>query len=530
MTMRRAELLFCGGLILALSLLQSTGIARPFLRQHESNGAEFGKHARNHLKFGLRKTFGLMLDVSGPQLEPYGSHRDHFYSNHPPLPALLLAAAFALFGASETTFRALLIAASILALLLFRRLSARILRPPYDRIATACFAFLPMFVYYSIVTCIQVVALIGVLGAFLFYLRWREGRRPWDYVGIMVSIAFACYSSWEGYYAAPALVVAHFWSRRPGKRAVLALLGLNVAVFGVYLLHLWAADPTHLTPLRSLLQAGVSRSSLVGLPLFAYVLGEAREIALLFTIPVVALAGVWILSLFRVPREEADGLIAGSAFLGFQEILFARLASQHEYYSYFLIVFAALAAAAGLSRLVGWLGRRSRRSALAAGALAIAAFAGQAAWMLPRRLGREGGYKFYWRLGLALREVVPPNGKVFILTDNIPFYTPFYGDRYSKWYDAPHRTLLAENTGAWTTDVSEEDVLRLLRENPDGLDWAVTAEKETAVPQIPWLRPLDDRQLEAFGVETRRTARRDFLEQRYGPPRQHGGFLFWALR
>jgi dolichyl-phosphate-mannose-protein mannosyltransferase len=525
MTPRRAELAFFGGLVVALVLLQSTGIGRPFLRQHESNGTGFGKYARNHLKFGLGTTRGLLLDVSGPRLDAYENYRDYFYSNHPPLSALLLAGAFALFGVGEATFRGFLIAGSVVALFLFRRLAARVLRPPYDRAATAFFALFPMFVYYSIVTGLQLVALIGVLGAFLFYLRWLETGRRREYAGIVASIALACYSSWEGYYAAPALVIAHLWNRRPRRGAALALLGVNGAIFGIYLLHLWAADPAGLDPLRSLLEAGVARSTLKGPPFLSYVAGEARELALMFTLSALGLVAVWAASLVRPPREDSDGLIAGSALLGLHEIVFAKLAADHEYYSYFLVVFVALGAAAGLSRLE----RRSRRTALATGLLAAVAFAGQVAWMLPRRLGREGGYEFYYRLGLAMRDVVPPEGRVFLLTDNIPFYTPFYGDRYSKWYDAPNRELVTENTGGRRREVSEEEVHRLLRENPEHLDWAVTAEKETAVAHVAWLRPLDDRSLEAFGVETRRTPRRELLEQLYGPPREHGGFLFWDL-
>lgn len=529
MTTRRSELLFCGGLVLLLVLLQSIGISRPFLRQHESNGTEFGKHARNHLKFGLGKTVGLMLDVSGPRLEAYDNYREHFYSNHPPLSSLLLCGAFVLFGVSETTFRAFLIVLSVIALLLFRRLASRLLSPPSDRIATAVFACLPMFVFYSIVTCLQVVALIGVLSAFLFYLRWLESGRAWNYAGIAASMLFACYSSWEGYYIAPALLVADFWRGGKVRGALLGLLGANLLIFGLYLLHLWSADPSHLTPVKSLLSAGASRSSLQGPPLIPYVVGEFRELALLFTLPVLGLAACWIVFLFRAPRAESDGLIAGAILLGLHELVFARLASQHEYYSYFLTVFAALATASGYSRLRSWIEPRSRGAALAASALLLVAFVGQASWILERRLSREGGYEFYHRLGVAIREVVPENERVFILTDNIPFYTPFYGDRASVWYDASTRTILTENTGPRRGDISEDGLLHLLRENPEHLDWAVTAEKGVTVPAIPWLQSLEDLQLEAFGVETRLTPRRELLEQRCGPPRIHGGFLFWKL-
>lgn len=526
MTPRRAELLFTGGLALALILLQSVGLTRPFLRHHEANGTEFSKHARNHLKFGLGKTMGLMLDVSGPRLEPFGNYREYYYSNHPPLSALLLAGVFAVFGSSEAVFRGFLIAVSLACLLLFRRLAARVLEPPWDRVASVVFALLPMFVFYSIVTCLQVVALAGVLGAYLFYFRWRESRSGRDYAGLAGCLVVACYSSWEGYYAAPALVVAHAWSRRPGLRPVLALLGLNVAIFGVYLLHLYAADPAGLDPIRSLLTAGAARSWIGGPSPFRYALGEARELGLMFTVPVLLAAAFWAISRWKAPRTESDGVIAGAALLGLHELVFATLASGHEYFSYFLVVFLPLAAAAGLRALR----ERQARLAPAASLLLAVAFLGQSGWVLSRRLLNEGGYEFYYRLGRAIDGATRPDDRVLILTNNIPFYTPYYGDRYAMYYDAEGGEFMPECSGGRRTGVTESDVLDLIRGDAGGFDVAVSAEKETVLPEVRWLQGLDDATLEAFGVETSRSKRRELLERRCGAPRLHGGFLFWDLK
>jgi hypothetical protein len=91
MSPRQREALFLGALLAALALVQSVHLTRPFLRHHESVGTEISKHARNHLKFGLSKTVGLKLDVSDPSLDPYPDYKKYYYSNHPPLPALLMA-------------------------------------------------------------------------------------------------------------------------------------------------------------------------------------------------------------------------------------------------------------------------------------------------------------------------------------------------------------------------------------------------------------------------------------------------------
>lgn len=345
----RIELSFMVPLLLVVAAAQSTGLKRPFLRHHEANGTEFSKHARNHLKFGLGVTKGLMLDVSGPRLDAYEDYRRHFYSHHPPLSALLLAGAFAWAGDEEAVFRLFLAGWSILALILFRRAAARLLPNPWDRTATLLFAALPSFVFYSVVTCLHVIALVGILCGLLGYLRWRDGGRPVDFALLVAGQAFACWSSWEGYYLAPVVLAAHLWDRRPRTAPVAALLGVNAALFGLYLLHLTWADPSGWA-IRSFLSAGLSRSTAAGPPVVPYLAGEIRELVLMFTVPAVVLAaGGWI-SILRGKRT--DGVILTTPLLGLHEVVFARLAANHEYYSYFLGVFFALAGANGLAKLV----------------------------------------------------------------------------------------------------------------------------------------------------------------------------------
>jgi hypothetical protein len=524
LTERRREGLFLSVLLAGLVALQCVHITRPFLRHHESLGTEVGKHARNHLKFGLSQTAGLKLDVSGPSLEPYANPRHYFYANHPPLPVLLMAASFAVFGSGEVQYRVTLIVCSIAALVLFRLFARRVLPAPYDRAATAIFAFLPAFAYYSIVTCLQVTTLVAVLGALNFYVRWRESGRPAHYAGIVASIGVATLCSWSGYYVAPALVAAHLRKGERGNRAVLALLAFNVLFFGLYLFWLWRAEPVDLDPIRKLLGAGLNRSSWSGLSFLGYVVGETRKLSLVLTAPALLVAGFWVASLFRLAPDRNDRLIASLALLGLDQVVFVRLAMGHEYYNYFLCVFVALAAAAGLSRLA----RRPalRTFAVAAGVLILL----QSAWILQRRLTKEGGYEFYYKLGIALDGATRPSDRVLLLTDNLPFYTPYYGDRYAVYYDRTAGELLPENSGGRRSGVSESDLLDLIRTNSDGFDVAVTAEKASVVPHVRWLQGRDEAGLHAFGVETGRTARRELLEQVCGPPREAGGFLFWDFR
>lgn len=517
----RAEALFLAAVLGALALLQSTGITRPFLRQHESVGTELGKHARNHLRFGLAVTRGLKLDVSGPSLAPYPDPRDYFYVNHPPLPALVVAGAFAVAGVSEAAYRGLLLCASLAAVLLFRRLALRLLPPPWDRLATVLFAFTPLFAYYSVVTGLQVLCLLGLLSGLLCYLRWVERPSTACYLGLWASLAWACGCAWAGYYLAPALVLAHLAARRPRRGPILALLAANLLCFGAYLLWLQAADPGG-GSVRKLLSAAADRSS--SAPLAAWAVSEAREWLLLLTLPALALGGIAAARGWRRPWTPEGALIASLLLLGLDEVLFRRLVTAHEYFSYFLCVPVALGAAAGARELHARIG--TRRPGLATGVLSafLLAFLAQSSWILHRRFTREGAYSFYRALGLAMAEATRPEDRILVLTDHIPFYTPFYGDRHVLWHDARGAELVPENSGG-RRPMTREALLADLAAARVPADWVVTTDAETVSPVVPFTASLTEEQRSAFGIGPAPAV----LRERFAPPLARGGFLFWRL-
>lgn len=500
----RSTLAIC----LVLAGAQSVGINRPFLRHHESEGTQCGKHARNYLKFGLSFSRGAILDVSGPTLSAYDEPRDYLYPNHPPSSVLLMAGAFAVFGIREAVLRAVLIVFSVGAVFLFERLARRRLPWPWSGISTAIFALNPMFLYFSVVTVQQVITLVFILAALVAYDRWLDGGGRLAYAALVAAIVLACLTDWPGYYVAPAIVLSHFLGRRDRRGPAAALLGVNVLVFGLYVLYLaWTGgDAPH-----KLFEAGLSRSSLRMPPMSAYVAGEARELALYFTVPLVvlAIAGLWI---------KRDVYLASLLFLGADEIAFAQVAGEHDYYSYYLVVFMALAGAEGLRCLAA----RSRPLAW----LAAILFLAQSAWISADRLTREGAYEFYYRLALAVNRATRPEDRLLILTDDIRFYTPFYGDRYVIWYDPTEGDLVTENTAGRRHLPRKEDVRSFVRENPGHCTYAVTADPREIRREVRALLDADDTTLRRFGVHD---DDREFLTSLCGPPRDVGGFLFWPL-
>jgi hypothetical protein len=319
------------------------------------------------------------------------------------------------------------------------------------------------------------------------------------------AIAFACYCDWPGYYAAAAIFVAHFFSTKERRWPIAGLVALNFVWFGLYLLWVRAADPD---ALRMLLEVGGQRSTAAMPGAVGYVAGEAREIGLYFTVPLVALALVGICRLRR------DAFLWGLLVLGADLAAFAQIASDHDYYAYYLGPFLALAGVEGMRALQA----RIRWAPFAAGALFVA----QAAWVVSNRVTKEGAYEFYHALASAIREQTGPEDRILILTRDIRFYTPYYADRYAVWYDREQRTLVPENTGGWR----QADIAEVIRRNEGGFRWVVTGDPETVRERVRFLRGAPDSVLRGFWVDEEFAG---VLRERCGPPVVRGGFRFWRM-
>jgi hypothetical protein len=158
--------------------------------------------------------------------------------------------------------------------------------------------------------------------------------------------------------------------------------------------------------------------------------------------------------------------------------------------------------------------------------VAGATYIGQAGFILGNRWSKEGGYEFYHRLAMAINDVTRPEDKLVILTDDIRFYTPYYADRFSVWYDRKNGELLTENTGGRRKPFGDADLRRLLEENREGFRLAITADRDGIRRHVRVLATADDALLRQFGVHD---DDRRFLTGLCGPPLERDGFLFWRL-
>ena len=510
----------------AVAALLLFKISAPFTRHFESNLAMFGKQARNLSKFGGY----IPLTVSGPSLERYDDYRAFHYVEHPPGTAWIVAASFAVFGVAEWSTRLPFAVITVILIFAFWRLSRRVLDERTGLLATVFFALCPMIAYFSGATGHTVPTLLCLVMGLLFYFRWLESGSRRDLAAMYVIQVIGCFCDWPGYYLALFLSAqAALVHRRVWKVALLSV-GLNFLVFGIYASLVYLLDTDNHSTLNRLLFAASSRSS--SIPIFEYLLGEAREILIYFTVPLVLLSLAWLVSSFR-RWAEADRTLLCFLVFGVDEIVFRQLAYHHDYLTYYLAMFFSLAGARALDRL-----RTSFPAPRMTLVAVLALFSLQSAWILQNRVTREGGYEFYRQLGLALEESSAPDQRILILVDDLSHYTPFYGDRFALRYARAEKVLHFENLGRQIENVEPDDLPRLVAEHSGDFDVAVMARQDQAAEGNEFFRRLglrfdepDDRALmKAFNVLPPGSELEKTLERLSRDVVRCRGFLIYTLR
>lgn len=499
-------------LLIVAACVYSAGITMPFTRHQESNLTLFGKHGRNFRKFG-----GITpREVSGPRLDAYDDARKYHYIEHPFMSAWLVGLSYAVFGVHEWSTRLPFVLFALAGVVAFWRVALRVVGERPAMWAAGFFALSPMYAYFSVAAAHPTSTIVFLLLGILFYLRWIESGSRRDLALMFGMQVLGCFSDWPGYYLALFLLAHTMLVRRASWKVATASVGFNFLIFGGYVA--WVAS---VGCLDRLLFAGTTRSS--SAPIGSYIVGEAREMVLYFTVALLLLAIVWI-----VMRGRTDRAIWCFLILGVDEIAFRNLAAGHDFYTFYFGIFLSLA---GGRAVIDLTSRIPRVWAARACAVAIALlFAAQAGWVLRKRLTSEGGYLFYRDLGLALEEGAPPDARILILVDDITHYTPYYGDRFALRYHAEAKLLRYENVGF---QVPVDNLARYVEEHGSEFDVVVMARADHATAGNEFFRRngiTDPQILAKFHVLPPGSELERVLERRAKRMVVRRGFSFYFLR
>jgi len=381
------------------------------------------------VRLGLGQTRLASYEVGAPHLDQYPEWRAYCYPNHPFLSVLVTSMWFRVFGNGEAVLRFSLIVVSLGSLFAFLKLAERRFDARWAAVATALFAFTPMFWYFSITAVHLVYALAFSLAAWACWIRWEES--PWCRAFTFIFLFLACQSDWPGYHAALSIAIDAFLRRR--RAAAAGALGLGLGCFALHLLHLYGVDPAHGPLVKKLLNVGVARSA-QGLPSpAAFASSELRELGVYFT------PGLLALALVGFRRMDRSGWLL--ALFGLDEFLFMRWSHLHDYMTYGFSPFFAMAAAGGAKAL--W--EHPRRRILAGALLGLAA--AQSVWIMTNRLGREGAYEVNIEAGRAIREGTDERDRVLITVADQRFHSAYYAQRYTAGVEPNEPSLMIHPSG-----------------------------------------------------------------------------------
>lgn len=514
--------------ILALSgALSLVRVSRPFDAHVEYSLSMYATFGRNYARFGYGAAGLAPVDAGGPSLEPYGGALNQAYTHRPPLVSLIISLPMRVFGAKEPVLRVTLAFAAVLTVWLFSCVAARALAPPWDLVATGLFAVVPIYSYFSVSTVHQVFALLGCLLVFLFYVRWRERSEPGRFRVFLAVAALAAWLDWPVYFAIGAVAVLHAVRGHEARRRAPLLLLPALVGLGGFVLYLFLLDPEGLLPIRSFLHSGSTHGRSAAGGAVGYLSGEARELLVHMTAPLLALALAGT-ALLRPRRGFADALILSTALLGLDELVFPSMCAWHDFLTLPLAVFAALAAARCLRFL--W----ERKGGKPVAALAVLAFAIQSGAVLHKRWTFTGYVGVMKDLAVGVGRITRPGDRVLARLNVDPYLMSFYADRFVVSYREGALGRQYVNPGE--EGISEDELIRRLSAGGSGFTCVVTASAERAAERFPWVAGL--RQSPGFepfvrrhyGFETASAPSKlvEFLRSRYRAE-EHDGLLLFRL-
>ena len=220
--------------MLVLVGMSAQGFTRPFDGLHSWAQADAAWFTRNHVRYGLGYTHGVMTMALG---DPPPENPKRYY-DHPQYGGLISAGVMWLFGVNEWSLRLGLLIVDLAVLLVLMAILRRFMGDWAALLAGLLLAMFPISAYFGLGAWLT----ITVLGAFWMYLAIAlpgpdKPARWWHYAALGTLLFLGGQISWSGFFYAAAIgshyvITCIVRRRRPrwGLLAVMVLAPLASAV------------------------------------------------------------------------------------------------------------------------------------------------------------------------------------------------------------------------------------------------------------------------------------------------------------
>ena len=215
-------------IIIGALLVRLVNVTAPIIGVHSWRQADTAAMARNF--------YQGEMNILYPQVD-WGGNTPGYVESEFPIYQYVVALLYSMFGPVEACARALSIVASIMGIVFFYLLVARILGERTANWATAFYAFLPLNLFYGRAAMPETMMLMFLVTGVYAFVRWiDEGERRFFMLSA-ASIALACLSKLPSLYIGLPLAylawTRHKWGflRRPSLWGYAALVLVPVGLW-----------------------------------------------------------------------------------------------------------------------------------------------------------------------------------------------------------------------------------------------------------------------------------------------------------
>ena len=320
---------------------QSRDIAKPWIGEHDWNGAAWSTAARHLIERPMSETrMGVSLDHGSVPLDPKA-----FYVHHPPLVVWLMAGAYKAFGVSETVGRLIPIAFSLFGAVCLAGLTTMLAGRRAGLFSLIVFLSTPCLLYYGRMPNHEPIGLPLMIAAASAGAAWARNPTTLRFALCLGAVALACFSCWVAFVFAATLGLAALWWTPNGKRL---FTGVGLASTAALLFLLWHIKTVRADGWSDLLAAFFVRSESVDLS--DWLTTMVNWMLRLLTLGCAAVL-LHAMRIVRLPTESERAILPLVVAGWSNVLLFRQGAFVHEYYCYYLCAPAAIILGAAIARI-----------------------------------------------------------------------------------------------------------------------------------------------------------------------------------
>ena len=236
----RRQRLFLIGLLAVYALALTYNIDEPFMKLRDEYNGTFGIAAWNWVIHGpLELTFAMKAFVTNIALP--AEVTKVFFFDHPSLFIAPTALIYWLFGVGEWQTRLAPILFSLLSLIVFWKLIARVFKTPWlTAVSSFFYALFPMSIFYGSIFENTYFARFFVLAFFLAVITFEQDRHRRNLIALWVITFIGGLADWHFVFAAAAawwyILLAKDYPRK--KLLLISVIGILAASLSVYMLQI----------------------------------------------------------------------------------------------------------------------------------------------------------------------------------------------------------------------------------------------------------------------------------------------------